>query len=210
MLEWLHTSDETFFKPFAEIARRITAAATLLRDGLAEPARLAAAAREIATLEHEADRLVHEVTLRLDRTMFAPMDLEDVPLLLGRLDAVMDLIDEAARWGVNVRIPDSRVADARAPAVRLGEVLLRAAESIEAAAATPRERPLVLARCEDVRRLESIGDAVYSEAVTALFAGHPDPVDALRWKQLYDELEDALDACKAAASVVERIVLAAA
>lgn len=210
MLESLRGGERTFFATFAELAHRITAAARLLRDGLREPDRFAAAATAIAALEHEADQIVHDLSVRLDRMLFAPVDLEDIPVLASRLDAVIDRIDETARWVTTARITESRLVEAWRPAIRLAEVLVQAAEGIEAAAEAPQHRVLVLARAVDVRSLEAEGDAVYSAAVTLLFDGRPEPLDALRWKELYDELEGALADCKAVANVVEQIVLGAA
>ncbi|MFL5575872.1 MAG: DUF47 domain-containing protein [Gemmatimonadaceae bacterium] len=210
MLRSARGGERDFFATFHEVSGRITAAARLLRDGLREPDRFADAAEGIATLEHEADRIVHDLSVRLDRMMFAPVDLEDVPVLASRLDAVIDRIDEAARWVLTARITESRVIGAWEPAVQLAEVVVQATEAIEDAVAASRDRVLVLARCVDVRELEEVGDDVYSDAITLLFDGRPAPLDALKWKQLYDELEDALDDCKTVANVIEGLVLGAA
>jgi uncharacterized protein Yka (UPF0111/DUF47 family) len=210
MIQSLRADERAFFATYAEVADRITSAARLLRDGLADPAGLSGVAAEIAVLEHEADSIVRDLSLRLDRMLFAPVDLEDIPVLGSRLDAVIDRIDETARWATTVRIADTRIHGAWPPAVRLASVLVQATECIDAAATSPKNSVLVLARCVDVRSLEAEGDDVYSAAVSGLFDGHPDPLDALKWKQLYDDLEDALDDCGAAADVIERIVLGAA
>lgn len=85
--------------------------------------------------------------------------------------------------------------------------LVRAVRDIEAAVSHIRTGDEVLARCQAIKQAEEEGDAVWAAAVTDLFAGTPDPVDVIRWKGLYDQLEDTLDACDDVANELETITV---
>jgi uncharacterized protein len=202
MFQRLLSTDRQVFEQFAELASRLPAAARLLRRLFAEPAALGRHAAAIEALEHQADRIVREINVQLDTALITPIDREDVHLLASRLDDVVDLIDDAARRAVAFRI-----AEAREPVTRLADVLVRAGEALEAAVAHVRNSRLVLARSREVRQLEKEGDAVYAAAVSELFAGRPDPIELLKWKELYDCLEQAVDECAHAAAVLESISL---
>ena len=202
MFERLLSTDRQVFEQFAELASRLPAAARLLRRLFAEPAALDQHAAAIEALEHAADRVVRRINVQLDTALIAPFDREDAHRLASRLDDVVDLIDDAARRAVAFRI-----AEAREPVTRLADVLVRAGEALEAAVIDVRNSRLVLAQSREVRQLEKEGDAVYAAAVSELFAGHPDPLEVLKWKELYDCLEDAVDECAHAAGVLESISL---
>ena len=202
MFERLLSTDRQVFEQFAELASRLPAAARLLQRLFAEPAALGQHAAAIEALEHEADRVVREINVQLDTALVTPIDREDVHLLASRLDDVVDLIDDAARRAVAFRI-----GGVREPATRLADVLVRAGEALEAAVTHVRDSRLALARSREVRHLEKDGDAVYAAAVSELFAGRPDPLEVLKWKELYDCLEGAVDECAHAAGVLESISL---
>src|SRR5688572_5265670 len=93
----LFPRDEQFFPMFNDIAERLTGCADLTAQLFAEPHRLDELATEIKRLEHEADQMIHEVNIRIDRSLVTPLDKEDIHLLAGRLDNVIDLLDGTVR-----------------------------------------------------------------------------------------------------------------
>ena len=194
--------DEKFFDLFGELARRMTNSTKLLSEMFVQPDRLEHFANEIKAIEHEADNLTRDVIARLDRSFVTPMDREDIHLLAYRLDNVIDLVDGTARRALMFG-----VKEIREPAHRLGDVLNRAAIVIERAVSDMRRRADVIKSGEEVKQLEEEGDAVYAEAVGALFAGKPDPLDVIKWKEIYDMIESAIDECEDVANVLESISL---
>ena len=197
--------DEQFFTMFAELALRITRAATLLRDLFENPARLRETEAAIKDVEHEADTLVHEVNKRIDTSFVTPLDREDIHLLAQRLDNVVDLIDGTARRAVMFRISETRP-----PALALTAVLVRAGELIEQQVRDIKRSAAVAAHGRNIKKLEEEGDALYHEAVGALFdanGGRPDPLEVLKWKELYDKLEEAMDECEDVSNTLESIAL---
>jgi predicted phosphate transport protein (TIGR00153 family) len=194
--------DEQFFPMFNEIAVRLTGCADLIAQLFAEPARLDELATEIKRLEHEADQLTHDVNVALDRSLVTPIDREDIHLLAHRLDNVIDLLDGTAR-----RVQLFHVHQMRPEATRLGAVLGRAAREIQAAVAEIKKPRTLHDRTRELKRLEEEGDTIYHEAVAALFAGSPDPLEVIKWKEIFDKLEDAIDACHQVGNILESIAL---
>ncbi len=192
--------DRQFFAMFAEPAKRLTASAQLLAQLFAEPQRLDYYAAAIKEKEHEADSLTHDVIDRINKSLVTPFDREDIYLLASRLDNVIDLLDGTAR-----RVTMFRITETREPAQRLTQVLVRAADCIEAAVADVKRPQIVGERAREIKRLEEEGDAIYHEAVGGLFAGTPDPLEVIKWKELYDTLESAIDGCEDVANVLESI-----
>lgn len=187
---------------FAELARRITRSASLLRDLFQNPARIREAEAAIKQVEHEADLLVMQVNKRIDTSFVTPLDREDIHRLANRLDNVVDLIDGAARRAVMFRITETRP-----PALALTDVLVRAGEIIEQQVRDMRKAALVTAHGQRIKQLEEEGDAVYHQAMGELFDGGADPLTVLKWKELYDKLEEAMDECEDVSNTLESIAL---
>lgn len=198
--------DEQFFDMFAQLARRITRSAELLRELFQHPERLREAEAAIKVVEHEADELVLTVNKKIDTSFVTPLDREDIHLLANRLDNVVDLIDGTAR-----RAAMYRITEARPPALALTDVLVRAGQQIEQQVRDIRKSALVTQHGRRIKQLEEEGDALYHEAVGALFAGDggapPDPLTVIKWKELYDKLEEAMDECEDVSNTLESIAL---
>ncbi len=162
--------DEAFFEMFSELAKRGSACARLLRQLFAEPANLEKHVAAIKAVEHEADELTHKIILRIDRSFVTPIDREDIHLLAGELDDVIDLMDGTAR-----RVQMFHITTVLPQAIPLCDVLIRATEHIEAAVAEMKDSRIVVARGRDIKLREEEGDQLYHQAIGDLFAGAPRP-----------------------------------
>jgi predicted phosphate transport protein (TIGR00153 family) len=194
--------DEKFYDMFTELAIRLTASATLLHEMFKSPSELNAKVAKIKGLEHEADNLTHDIIDRIDRTFVTPFDREDIHALASELDDVIDLIDGTARRATIFRIEKTRPA-----AVVLAEVLARAACAVEEGVRDMKSAKHVYAISEKLKMLEEEGDAVYHEAMGALFGEGGDALEVVKWKDLYDKIEDALDQCEDVGNVLQSIAL---
>jgi uncharacterized protein Yka (UPF0111/DUF47 family) len=194
--------DKGFFDLFNQLAARMKTAAELLRRMFAEPSRLDHYVSAIKVVEHEADSITHEVSKRIDKSFITPLDREDIHSLAQALDNVVDLIDGAARRAAMFGIRESRQ-----PAVHLADVLQHSVNALERAVVEVKSPRAVAKHTVEVKRFEEEGDALYHQAVGDLFKGQPDPIDVIKWKELYDTLERALDRCQTAAIVLESISL---
>lgn len=194
--------DAQFYDMFAEVAKRLTGSATLLHDVFKNPSGLQADVAKIKVLEHEADNLTHDIIDRIDRTFVTPFDREDIHGLARALDDVVDLIDGAARRAVIFHIKE-----ARPHGVALSEVLFRAACCVEDTVKKMKDPKAVSAGNRQLKLLEEEGDAVYHEGMEALFANASDAILVMKWKELYDKVEDAIDQCEDVGNVLQSISL---
>jgi uncharacterized protein Yka (UPF0111/DUF47 family) len=201
-MSWLFPDERKFFEDFSGIARRLTIVATLLEEALDEPARLSDAIRRIDQVQHETDEAAHDLDINVDKLFIPPMDREDIHLLSTRLSYVAAFIGGTVRRAVSLR-----ATTRREPAVVLARIIVRAVSEIEAAIGGIRTGDGVLARCRAIKQAEEEGDALWETAVSDLFAGCPDPVEVIRWKTLYDQLEDTLDACEDVANELETLTV---
>jgi hypothetical protein len=194
--------DAQFYDMFTEVAKRLTGSATLLHEAFEDPAQLEQKVAQIKTLEHEADNLTHDIIDRIDRTFVTPFDREDIHELAGALDDVVDLIDGAARRAVIFHI---KVA--RPHGVTLSQVLLRSARTIEETVRHMKDPKAVSAGNRQLKLLEEEGDAVFHEALDILFSNATDTLLVVKWKELYDKIEDAIDQCEDVGNVLQSISL---
>jgi len=194
--------DAQFYDMFAQVAKRLTAVATLLHATFEDPSHLEQNVAKIKDLEHEADNLTHDIIDRIDRTFVTPFDREDIHELAGALDDVVDLIDGAAR-----RASIFHIKVSRPHAVSLSEVLVRAAGTIETTVKHMKDPKAVSAGNRQLKLLEEEGDAVFHEALDVLFSNATDSLLVVKWKELYDKIEDALDQCEDVGNVLQSISL---
>jgi predicted phosphate transport protein (TIGR00153 family) len=158
--------------------------------------------RDIRELEHEGDRLTHEVINLLNRTFVTPFDRDDMYRLASVIDDVCDHIDEAAD-----NIDAYEVRDVPGKAREQGEVIYRAVarlhEAVERLEGFRDSRKQLVA----LRELEDEGDRLEREAIAELFRSGADPLTIIRWKDIHEQLEEAVDACENAADVLEAILV---
>jgi predicted phosphate transport protein (TIGR00153 family) len=195
--------DEKFFDLFTSVATLSVEAAKLQLDLLRSDAlRRPPIVDAIKRLEHEADEITHEVVTRLDRVFITPLDREDIHSLASRLDDVVDFIDGAAR-----RVQMYHAGEAPPGAILLGEVVVRASQALLVAVQSLEKNKdrTVLDACDQVKRLEEEGDSIYHEWVAKLFDGSPDPLVVIKWKEIYDTLENTLDHMEDVGNVLESI-----
>jgi predicted phosphate transport protein (TIGR00153 family) len=152
--------------------------------------------------EHEGDRLTHDVVLLLNRTFVTPFDRDDMYRLAGAIDDICDHVDEAAdnlgSWGVE-RVPEKARAQAN--------VILRAATKLDEAVQRLEGFRDSSEQLAALRELEDEGDELVRDAVAELFTGTADAKVIIRWKDIHERLEEAVDALETAADVLEAILV---
>ena len=195
--------EEQYFALFREMTSHIYDAATALSVMLAAkqeefPAHL----KKIKDIEHACDELTHSISKKLNSSFITPFDREDIYLLSGALDDIVDLIDDAARAVVMYNVREGTDF-----ARQFGDVLQRMAVQLHEVVSTL-ERPAGIApRLVEIHRLENEGDDLYHEAIGDLFRDTPDPLRVIRWKDIYDKLEGAVDRCEQAANIIESVII---
>jgi len=202
MLGKLIPRDQEFFSLFNELAAHLLTVARLLNELFERPTSVSDQVKAIKAVEHKADQLTYEVNARIDRSFVTPFDREDIHELATRLDDVIDLMDGTAR-----RFEMLHISQVREPARKLSTLLVEAAQHIERGIRGIKHAKDVNAAAIEVKRIEEEGDAIYHEAVGALFQGTPDPLDVIRWKEIYDVLEDTTDRCMGVVHSMQSISL---
>jgi predicted phosphate transport protein (TIGR00153 family) len=158
--------------------------------------------REIKELEHEGDRLTREVVDLLTRTFVTPFARDDIYLLASAIDDVCDHVDEAAG-----NIVGYGVEQIRPKAKEQAQVILRSAEKLHEAVSRLEGFKDSSSQLHTLRDLEDEGDRLNRAAVSELFTSGEDPIGVIRWKDIHEQLEEAVDACENAADVLEAILV---
>ncbi len=197
--------EEKFFELFRQQAANVVEAAKLLKDLLEDYTDIDQKRLKIEKAESAGDEIAHRIIEKLNTTFITPMDREDIHALTSALDDILDLIYATAQrlhlYGVKSITDD---------AVALGNVVLRAAD--ETAGLIDRMEDLrdvrnLKTRWIEVNRLENEGDKVSRHAIAGLFEHETDPIEVIKWKEVYEHLEAATDKCEDAANIVEAVVL---
>lgn len=197
--------DTVFFDLFENLAGHAVTAAEHLRDLLKDYPQHEVHLQKIRDEEHGADQLAHTALERLDRTFITPFDREDIHALIGELDDIIDTIDALAK-----RLPMFHVKIIEPIFIQQAEVLVQATALVRDAVHRLR-KTRKLSDLGDkliaIHHAESVGDDNHHSAMRYLFDGTVDTLDVLKWKELFDLIEESIDGCEDVGNVLERIVL---
>jgi uncharacterized protein len=194
--------EREFFDLFEEAGANIVRAAGLLErmvEGWPDNSELA---REVVVCEQEGDRITHDIIQRLNQTFVTPIDREDIYGLASGLDDIVDWIEEVADFFALYRI--------EAPmeqSVQQAKILNLSCQQV--AGAIPRLRTFddIHHFTVEINRYENEGDRVVREALANLFQAGIDPMLVIRWKDIFERLEDAIDATERVANILEGITI---
>lgn len=202
----LGKTDDPFFSAFARQAAIAVRAAALLRELFEHPSQRAELARQITDAEHEGDALTHATIKRLRSVWITPLDRPDIHTLTTRLDDVLDVIDAIAERLVLFDIQDS--SELASEAARVLETSVLTMEKAVLLLPTARQRASeILALCAAINNLESDADALYRQAIAALFKSGKDAIAIMKWRDIFEQLEAATDLCEDVANALEGVVL---
>jgi uncharacterized protein len=194
--------DREFFDLFEEAGSNILRAARLLEDMLRDWPERSELARDILICEQQGDRITHDIVLRLNNTFVTPIDREDILSLSSALDDIVDYVEEVADF-----LGLYKIEAPMEQAQQLAHILHQSARQI--AEAMPRLRGFkdLSHYTVELNRLENDGDRVSRAALASLFDNGIDPMVVIRWKDIYDRLENAIDATEHVANILEGIIV---
>lgn len=216
-------SDAAIFEAFArhatksvEGARDLLTMMTRLEGGAEAPYSAAAAGTEveaaitelaakIKAAETAGDDITRDTVKRLRETWLTPLDRDDIHQLITRMDDVLDYVEAAAERVVlfGVRVAPSEARELASTIVEACTRLLRAVELLRTLAKAPE----ILALCAEVTQLEKAADATYRRALAEIYKPGNEPLMVMKWRDIFESLESAVDACEDVANVVEGVVL---
>ncbi len=204
-LSFLPKEDKFFFL-LHQSATNIQDVARRLKDLTQDFDNVEAKVAEIKDREEFGDRIIHDVTRALHRTFVTPIDREDILELAGRLDDIVDAIDEGAQYILEYKLEEPTHA-----AQELADIIVECANELERAIALLSSKNAklrdILPITVEINRLENMADKVTSRARGELFSNGSDMAYILKWRDVYDDLEEATDRAEDAANVLEGIVL---
>jgi hypothetical protein len=194
--------EEKFYDEFVTLAEEIRGGAALLVTMLAPDRPIWDKADEIKEVEHKCDFLAHEIIQRLHSTFITPLDREDIHTLARTLDDVMDAIDASA-WVVRLY----QIERVRPGARELAQLVSNSVDQVVLAMRALERRKGITALAIEINRLENEADRAHQTAVRRLFEDERDPLLIMKWKEIFDFLEEATDRCEDVANVVEGVVV---
>jgi predicted phosphate transport protein (TIGR00153 family) len=193
--------DEEFTKIFIRDGENLLAAARALEELVVRYDRLDERVAAIQALEHQGDEIDAEIAARLERAFITPFDREDIHELISRLDDVVDGIQEVAEtfviYGIVEPTPEAR---------QLAGIIAGQGAELMAALRLLDKPETMQAHLQEVHTLENKADGLSRAAIGRLFRERMDPLDVIRFRDLYIALEETVDAAEDAAEVLERII----
>ncbi len=205
MFRKLIPRETKFFELFDRAATNVLEATRRFSDLLGNYTDVEAKVKSVKDVEHLGDELVHETMALLNTTFVTPIDREDIHTLISKIDDVLDFMDGAAN-----RLMLYRIAKPTPELWNLSQVLVRAVEAmvkgVKALHEIKKVDPIRL-QCIEINRLENEGDQVMRGAMVKLFDEEKDPILIIKWKEIYEGVETAIDRCEDVANVLEGIML---
>jgi len=195
--------EEQYFDLFLQMTLYICDAARELKGMLADKNHnYQEYSQRIKGLEHACDELTHTISTRLNKSFITPFDREDIYMMSSALDDIVDLIDDAAR-----AIIDFDVHEIKPHAREFAGVIEKMAEQLREIVSILRKPKNVTQRLVEIHRLENEGDDIYHAAIRELFHQEHDPLTVLKWKEIYEKLEAAVDRCENVANIIESVII---
>ena len=194
-----------FFDFFEEHAGKSFEAARLLRDLLYIPINADTVSKKIKEIEHDGDKITHHTLEVLHKTFITPLDREEIHALISGLDDILDNIDATSQ-----RLALYGITGMTREAQEMGEIIVCATDRVLHAVhglRDLRDPTNVLKICVEIRRLESEGDDVLRKAMARLFRESTDALYVIKWKEIYEFLEECIDAAEDVSNLVEGIIL---
>lgn len=197
--------EEKFFDFFEELIAKIEEGGKFFLDMLKNNDFSEANVARLRQIEHEADVITHKTYEKMHKTFLTPLDREDIYNLVNKMDSIIDMIEASAMrmYLYKVKKPGEAVID-------LAKALEKAIYKIKVIVHAMRDMknaPMILDACVEINTLENEGDVLLRTAITHLFECEKDVFELIKWKEIFERLEEALDICEDVSNIAEGIVL---
>lgn len=206
MLNLIAGKNKAYFDMFEKAVENISKAAEHLHAYYSGFPNSSNEVDKIKDLEHNGDMLTHQTIEMLNRTFVTPIDREDIYLLISKMDDVLDLMDEAAS-----RTALYKIDKITPEALAFSEVLKKATDILHHTIISMRnlkDYHEIIKHCVEINTIENEGDMLLRKAMVNLFENEKnDPIKVIKWKEIYEDLETAIDKCEDVANIIESIAL---
>jgi predicted phosphate transport protein (TIGR00153 family) len=205
MFSWLLPMETSFFDFFERHAALTVEGSKEFLSLVSTAANIGAKVKRIKEIEHETDVITHHCVEALHRTFITPIERDDIHRLITRMDDIMDFVEAASE-----RIGLYEIKEMTPEVKDLADVLVRSAQAVEEALRglrSMKHAETIIKKCIDINRLENEADTILRNAVARLFREERDPITVIKWKEIYEHLENATDRCEDVANIIEGVVL---
>ena len=197
--------EEKFFDLFYELAIKIEEGGELFLDMVEHYEYSEQKIAKLKELEQEADVITHRTYEKMHKTFLTPIDREDIYALVNKMDSILDMVEaSAARMSLyKVKVPAKEIIDQAKilnKAIKKVKYIVHAINNMKNAKA-------IIEACVEINTLENEGDIVMRMTMTRLFEQEKDPIELIKWKEIFERIEEAIDVCEDVANIVEGIVL---
>jgi len=196
--------DTDFFEIFDGMGKNLLKASGKLVAFFEDFSAMESNIKVIRDIEHDNDMLTHEVIRKLNQTFLTPIDREDIHSLASRMDDILDLM-----WGAAQRAQLFKLKESTKEAADLAKTLASMIELVYKTFNYLREKkyPFIQDLCVEIHGLENQGDEIFRATLGKMFDEMKDPILIIKWKEIYENLENATDCCEDVANILESIVL---
>lgn len=197
--------EAVFFDEFVNIITLTHEAAKCLKELLYNYTDVEIKIKHLTDYEHRCDSMVHSLYDRVNSSFITPIDREDILAICSTLDSIMDDIEES---GYLFHVYN--ITEIKEPAKKIAGFIVDATEGLIKVIQQMPDNKFIKQMREniiEVNRIENLGDFIYRDEMTALFRAESDPLQIIRWKDIYNQLEKTLDACEHVANIVEGVVV---
>jgi len=198
--------EEKFADQFEDLADKIQEGGALFLDLMNNYRDVEEKVARLKAIEHEADTITHGIYQKLHRTFITPLDREDIYDLANKMDSIMDMIEASALrmqlYGIREPLPECRA---------LADVLAKSVAIVKKAVCAMRyykkDSRTILDMCVEINSLENEGDQLLRQSMACLFEREDDPIELIKWKEIFERIEEATDICEDVSNVIEGIIL---
>jgi hypothetical protein len=197
--------EEKFYDLFEELINKIEEGGKLFLEMVEQYEYPLPKITKLKELEHEADVITHRTYEKMHKSFLTPLDREDIYALVNKMDSILDMIEaSAARMNLyKVKKPTKVIID---QAKILNEAI-RKVKFVVHAMRDMKNSKMILDACVEINTLENEGDIVLRTAMVDLFEHEKDAIELIKWKEIFERIEEALDVCEDVSNIVEGIVL---
>lgn len=197
--------EEGFFDLFEELANKIEAGGELFLDLVEHYEYSDQKIAKLKELEHEADVITRNTYEKMHKTFLTPIDREDIYDLVNKMDSILDMVEASAtRMSLyKVKVPASEIID---QAMILNKAIKKV-KYIVYAMRNMKNAKMILDTCVEIHTLENEGDIVMRMTISRLFECEKDPIELIKWKEIFERIEESIDICEDVSNIVEGIVL---
>ncbi|HCS76383.1 MAG: DUF47 family protein [Smithellaceae bacterium] len=201
----LFPKEENFFDYFEKLAAKIEEGGQFFLEMARHHNFSAARVSRLKEIEHEADGIAHKTYERMHKTFLTPIDREDIYLLVNKMDEILDHIE-----GTAIRIHMYKVKKPNDEIIKQAEILFQAIQKIKSVVhglRNMKNSQMILDGCVEIHTLENAGDVILRAIITDLFIKEKDAIELLKWKEIFERLEEAIDVCETVSNIMGTIVL---